>query len=123
MRAEFDASNQAYRCMEDYAVWLADRRPLVAHDVLLRLSRSALRACGDMGFRLKADPAIMRPRQDEPDGDEPGSELWPLFPQMSWPVLVVRGRVPRCSPVMPPSGSSRRVLTLVSTRCRLPGMA
>jgi 3-oxoadipate enol-lactonase len=91
VRAEFDASNQAYRCVEDYADWLAERRPLIAYDVLLRLTKSALRIHADMGFRLKADPAITTSRQEELDGDDCESTLWPLFPQMSWPVLVVRG--------------------------------
>ena|SRR6202035_228700 len=84
VRAEVAASHQTYRCAEDYASWLAERRPLVPKDVLLRLANCALRAQETEGFRLKADPAIMRLSDDE-------TNLWTLLPQMNWPVLVVRG--------------------------------
>jgi pimeloyl-ACP methyl ester carboxylesterase len=84
VRAEVAASHQTYRCVEDYACWLAARRPLVPKDVLLRLANCALRAQETEGFKLKADPAIMRYSNDE-------SSLWTVLPQMNWPVLVVRG--------------------------------
>jgi pimeloyl-ACP methyl ester carboxylesterase len=84
VRAEVEASHQAYRRVEDYACWLAARRPLVSKDVLLRLANCALRAQETEGFKLKADPAILRVSGDE-------SSLWTVLPQMNWPVLVVRG--------------------------------
>ena len=91
VRAEFEASNQPYRTVEDYASWLAARRPLTSSDVLLRLAKSALRKQADASFRLKTDPAILQSAYDESDGggNEPG--VWTLLPQMCWPVLVVRG--------------------------------
>jgi pimeloyl-ACP methyl ester carboxylesterase len=84
VRAEVEASHQTYRCVQDYASWLAARRPLVSKDVLLGVANCALREQGTEGFKLKADPAIMRFSDDEPS-------LWTVLPQMNWPVLVVRG--------------------------------
>jgi pimeloyl-ACP methyl ester carboxylesterase len=91
IRADFDASHQAYPSIEDYAAWLAATRPLVSKDILLRLAKCALRAQADMGFRLKADPAITRSRRDESDCEARESVLWTLFPRVPCPVLVVRG--------------------------------
>jgi pimeloyl-ACP methyl ester carboxylesterase len=113
VRAEIEASNQIYRSVDDYASWLAERRPLISKDVLLRLARSALRAQPDLGFRLKFDPAIVGTPHDEADGGAREASLWAMLPQMNWPVLVVRGAG---SAVLPRAVAERMVESMPNAR-------
>jgi pimeloyl-ACP methyl ester carboxylesterase len=91
MRAQFRAADQIYRSVADYAMWLAERRPLVRPGLLDRIAGCALRPRSDGAFQRKVDPSMIRPVNDQEDFSGAKSDLWALLSKMTWPVLLVRG--------------------------------
>ena len=87
--AEFREADRTFRSVEDYAAWLAARRPVADRMLIAEVAPRALRAMSGGGFALKRDPALLAART----ADGPNRDSLRMLAQLNVPVLVVRGRM------------------------------
>ncbi|MDY6949227.1 MAG: alpha/beta hydrolase [Pseudomonadota bacterium] len=76
-----------YESVSEYQRFLESTRPLASSEMLMTISTQGLRASGDGGFELKADPNVLDEHQIMTE------ELtWAELEQVNCPVLLLRGR-------------------------------
>jgi len=93
--SDFEEMPWRYDAAEQYAQWLAERRPLAMQEALHELAHYSLRRTADNRFELTMDPAL-RSVGSTRDSDEANRTyndvvLWAALDAISCPVLVVRG--------------------------------
>lgn len=87
VREELNRSLRLYQTVDEYAAWLADRRPLVSLANIRRLANDSLCLRADGRFELRLDPALG-------DAMPPKSHnIREILRTIQAPVLLVRGAI------------------------------